>query len=72
MASSAQLMRSPALSSMSISRSGGSASDLARQRQELVRGVAARAHDGAHAVALLERGHDAPRDVRDARGVGDG
>jgi len=55
---------------MSISRSGARR-DLARQLDELVGGVAARADHGAHAVALLECGDDAARHVADAGGVGD-
>ena len=53
---------------LALGRVGG---DLAGELEELVGGVATGAHDRADAVALLERGDDAPRHVADAGGVGD-
>ena len=71
-AHSAQEMRSPVESSMSISRGSGRRGDLVGRRDQLVGRLAARREHRDDAVALLARGDDPPRRALDALGVGDG
>ena len=65
-------MRSPAVSSMSSSRGGGSGRDLLGEVEQLVGGVAHRGDDDDDVVAGLAGVDDALGDPLDAVGVGDG
>ena len=71
-AQSAQEIRSPVESSMSISRGYGPLGDLERLGDQLVGRLAARREHGDHAVARLARGDDPPRGALDLLGAGDG
>ena len=70
-AHSAQEIRSPVESSMSISRGSGVVRDLLGHRDQLVGRLPARGEHGDHAVAQLARGDDAARGALDPLGVGD-
>ena len=64
-------IRSPAVSSMSSSRPGGSGVTCCARSMQLVGGVAHRGDHDDHVVPGLPGGHDALRDPLDALGVGD-
>ena len=68
-ATSALEIRSPAVSSMSISRGGGAGLDLLGEVEQLVGGVAHRGDDHDDVVALLVRADDPLGDPLDAVGV---
>ena len=70
MAASAQEIRSPVESSMSISRGCGRVGDLVRHLHELVGRLSARGEDCHDALALLRGLHDPAGRVLDALGVG--
>ena len=70
-AHSAQEMRSPVESSMSISRGSGVGGDLLGHRDQLVGRLAARRQHGDDAVARFALLDDPPRGALDALGVGD-
>ena len=68
-ATSALLIRSPAVSSMSISRGGGRGTHLLGEVEQLVGGVAHRGDDHDDVVALFVRTDDPLGDPLDAVGV---
>ena len=71
MQSSAIEMRSPAVSSMSISRPRGSLGDVVGEAHEVVGGLAHRRDHDHDVVARAAGAHDVLGDGPDAIGVGD-
>ncbi len=70
-AQSAQEIRSPVESSMSISRESGRVGDLQRLGDQLVGGLAPRREHRDDPVAGLAGGDDPPRGALDLLGTGD-